>query len=182
LLQVKRRNPLDNLIADGENADSSHNIKSKETSLMVNPIHKLWLQQLPLKIELIVEHGHGTKLLRSGQLRVDCRVSEDAFFNLIKEQGLASISLIAEQKRRETMINEMKEEIKSTIGVQSIEAGIGISSPSMEQCLSRITEYINKTNNGGKLRSLAGFKVKIGKYIGFTDDGSCIIPENWDLQ
>jgi hypothetical protein len=129
-----------------------------------------------------IEHGHGTKLLRTGQLRVDARVTEQTFFDLIRDQGLASISLIAEQKRREAMINDMKEEIKSTIGVQSIEAGIGISSPTMETCLVRLTDYINKTNNGGKLRSLAGFSVKIGKYIGFTDDGCCIIPENWDLQ
>jgi len=183
LLQVKRRNPLDNLIISEKDTGSIDTINNnKETSLMVNPVHKFWLQQLPLNIELVIEHGHGTKLLRTGQLRVDARVTEQTFFDLIRDQGLASISLIAEQKRRETMINEMKEEIKSTIGVQSIEPGIGISSPMMESCLFRLTDYINKTNNGGKLRSLAGFSVKIGKYIGFTDDGSCIIPENWDLK
>ena len=184
LLQVKRRNPLDNLITSEEkDADSISTINnSKENSLMVNPVHKFWLQQLPLNIELVIEHGHGTKLLRTGQLRVDARVTEQTFFDLIRDQGLACISLIAEQKRRETMINDMKEEIKSTIGVQSIEAGIGVSSPKMETCLIRLTDYINKTNNGGKFRSLAGFSVKIGKYIGFTDDGCCIIPENWDLQ
>ena len=182
LLQVKRRNPLDDLTisGDADSIDESNN--SKETSLMVNPVHKFWLQQLPLNIELVVEHGHGTKLLRTGQLRVDARVSESSFFALIRDQGLASISLIAAEKARDTIINEMKEEIKLTIGVQSIEAGIGISSPTMENCLVRLTDYINKSNNGGKLRSLAGFSVKIGKYIGFTDDGCCIIPENWDLQ
>ena len=182
LLQVKRRNPLDDLItSEEEDADSISTINNKENSLMVNPVHKIWLQQLPLNIELVIEHGRGTKLLKTGQLRVDARVDELTFFDFIRDKGLASISLIAEQKRRETMINDMKEEIKSTIGVQSIEAGIGISSPTMETCLVRLTDYINKTK-GGKLRSLAGFNVRIGKYIGFTDDGCCIIPENWDLQ
>ena len=182
LLGIKRRNPLDNLISDHTSSNTNINANTTETSLMVNPVHKFWLQQLPLKIELVVEHGHGTKLLRSGQLRVDCRVNEETFFSLIREQGLSSISLIAEQKRRETMIDEMKEEIISSIGVKSIDAGIGISSPTYLTCLHRISDYINKTNNGGKLRSLAGFKVKIGKYIGFTDDGSCILPENWELH
>lgn len=185
LLQVERNNPLDSLIhnnSDDEKAKMSYIGETRETMLMVNPAHKFWLMQLPLNIELVIEHGHGTKLLASGQLRVDCRVKEDTFFNLIKEQGLASIKLIAEQKRRDSMIKEMQEEIINSIGINSIDPGIGISSISMENTLTRITAHINKTNHGGKLRQLNGFNVKIGKYIGLADDGSCILPENFVLQ
>jgi len=173
-IDIKRKNPLDDLLIENKNnnevnndnkSNSNSNSNIKETSLMVNPSHKFWLQQLPLKIELIIEHGHGTKLLNSGKLRVDCRAKEETIFQLIKEKGLDSISLIAEQKRRETMIHKMKEEIITSIGVQSIDAGIGISTPSMENCLIKIIEYIDKTKHGGKLRSLAGFRVKIGKVI-----------------
>lgn len=166
---IKRNNPLDDLVIEDKydsNNDNNFNYNHdnmKETSIIINPSHKVWLQQLPLKIELIIEHGHGTKLLNSGKLRLDCRAKEETIFHLIKERGLDGISLIAEQKRRETMINKMKEEIIASIGVQSIEAGIGISTPSMENCLTRIIEYIDKTKHGGKLRCLAGFRLKIGK-------------------
>jgi Domain of unknown function (DUF4461) len=67
----------------------------------------------------------------------------------------------------------------------------------MEKCLTRMCEYRvrpSSKNAGagadadaggpssvGKLRSLSGMRVKIGRYLGVSDDGCCIIPWDWEL-
>jgi Domain of unknown function (DUF4461) len=76
----------------------------------------------------------------------------------------------------------------------SIEAGVGVDLTKMEKCLTRMCEYrVSSTASAsagagsggpfsaGKLRSLSGMRVKIGRYLGVSDDGCCIIPWDWEL-
>ena len=59
-----------------------------------------FLAHLPLTIELVVEEGHGTKLLSSGELRLDCRASPGAVQELIASRCLESLELSATHKVR----------------------------------------------------------------------------------
>ena len=68
------------------------------------------------------------------------------------------------------------------LGLISIERGIGVNEDMLETCLVNIKEYIIAHSNNGKLRNLSGMKLKIGKYLGLADDGSCIIPVDWRLK
>ena len=59
----------------------------------------------------------------------------------------------------------------------------------MEGCLVRLNEYEdNSKNNGigvksvGKLRSLSGMRVIVGRYLGLDDKGQSIIPWDWTLE
>ena len=59
----------------------------------------------------------------------------------------------------------------------------------MEGCLLRLNEYEDNTKkNGiglksvGKLRSLSGMRVIIGRYLGLDDKGRCILPWDWTLE
>ena len=59
----------------------------------------------------------------------------------------------------------------------------------MEGCLNRLNEYEDVAqNNGkglksvGKLRSLSGMRVIVGKYLGLDDKGRCILPWDWTLS
>lgn len=63
----------------------------------------------------------------------------------------------------------------------------------METFLIRLNEYqledkpsqkdgSTKTKkNIGKLRSLSGMRVIVGKYLGLDDQGRCILPWDWSL-
>ena len=52
----------------------------------------------------------------------------------------------------------------------------------MESCLNRMVEYTTtRQNNYKKLSNLSGMRVKIGRYLGLSSDGSCIIPWDWEL-
>ena len=59
-----------------------------------------FLAHLPLTIHLVVEEGHGTKLLPSGELRLDCRASPSAVQELIATKCLESLELSAKHKVR----------------------------------------------------------------------------------
>ena len=59
----------------------------------------------------------------------------------------------------------------------------------MEGCLIRLNEYEDSAKkNGiglksvGKLRSLSGMRVIIGRYLGLDDKGRCILPWDWTLE
>jgi hypothetical protein len=63
----------------------------------------------------------------------------------------------------------------------------------METFLIRLNEYqvedkaaqkdgsTNTKKNIGKLRSLSGMRVIVGKYLGLDDQGRCILPWDWSL-
>ena len=57
-----------------------------------------FLAHLPLAIDLVVEEGHGTKLLPSGELRMDCRATPEAVRDLIATKCLESLELSAKHK------------------------------------------------------------------------------------
>lgn len=46
---------------------------------------------LPLEIEVRLEEGHGTRLLQSGVIRVDCRTSSEEFTDLMQSMVLREI-------------------------------------------------------------------------------------------
>ena len=59
----------------------------------------------------------------------------------------------------------------------------------MESCLLRLNEYEESNNNKenspktiGKLRSLNGMRVVVGRYLGLDDRGRCIVPWDWTLR
>jgi hypothetical protein len=43
------------------------------------------------------------------------------------------------------------------------------------------TATTTSSSKKGKLRGLSGMRVKIGRYLGLADDGSCILPWDWEL-
>ncbi len=52
----------------------------------------------------------------------------------------------------------------------------------METCLARLAACASDellSRDGARLRALTGLRVRVGKYMGLADDGTCVIP--WDL-
>lgn len=141
-----------------------------------------WVDALPLQIKITIEEGHGTRLLESGDFRVDCRASWTNIEQLIQNRIIESIEKVVDRKLLLQRLDKAKQRLCSRLKIVSIDAGVGVDDMKFEKCLSGMDAYLNQSDNrnkGNKLRGLAGVKVKIGKYLGMSDDGACILP--WNL-
>jgi hypothetical protein len=51
----------------------------------------------------------------------------------------------------------------------------------MSSCLSKAIDHVKIHPSGGKLRNLHDLKLKVGRYMGISNDGCCIIAWDWDI-
>lgn len=76
-----------------------------------------------------------------------------------------------------------RQDLEAVLCLTSLEAGPGVDEGSFESCLNRLQIYIHRaTTRGdgtGVLSGLRGLRVKIGRFLGTSDDGACVLP--WDL-
>ena len=144
-----------------------------------------WLSQLPLTIRIIVEEGHGSKFLPNGDLRIDCRAKLHTIHDLIDEHALQCIAATGDNKRLENAIILMQQSLTDQLGLRSLEPGVGVSSDMFSEFLSRTDTYLRvcalqNKGNRGILNSLFGLRVRVGKYLGLTDDGCVSLP--WGIS
>ena len=132
----------------------------------------------------LVEEGHGTKLLPTGEIRFDCRSPYSTCRALVETHILDSINRSRNQHLLNTRINDMKRFLINKYNIRSIEAGIGVTDTMLDECLVRMCDVSRGSVTGGgsghvrgdRLTSLAGFKVKIGRYLGVSDEGAVTLP------
>ena len=153
----------------------SRELHSRAEDLMINP-DIFWLQNLPLVLKIIVEEGHGTKLMPNGEFRIDCRCNFKDFLNLLKSQASLALERTSREKALAHNISILKDTLKESLRMLSIDKHIGVNNIEMYECLIRIDRHVSKTG-GGNLKALGGLKVRIAKYLGLSsDDGSVLIP------
>ena len=76
-----------------------------------------FLAHLPLTVHIVVEEGHGTKLLPSGELRLDCRASAAAVQGLIETACLDSLTLSAQHKVLSDNVDELAQTVVARLGL-----------------------------------------------------------------
>jgi hypothetical protein len=149
------------------------------TAALLNS-ESLWMSQLPLTQEIVVEYGHGSRLLAdTGEIRVDARLQADAVMRLIEQQGLLAIKTSALQKRQRYLVKQLSDELCDTLGLSSIEMGIGVTEASFFDSLQDVRDFIHDSDGEQRkrLESMRGLSIKIGMYLGFSDDGAVILPQ-----
>ena len=130
-----------------------------------------------------VEEGHGTKLLPTGEIRFDCRSPYSTCRALLETHLLESINRSKNQHLLNTRINDRKQFLIDKYNIRSIDTGIGVTDTMLDSCLVRMCDVSGGSVTGGgsghrgdRLTSLAGFKVKIGRYLGVSDEGAVTLP------
>ena len=141
-----------------------------------------WLQELPVSIRVVVEEGHGSKLLEDGDLRVDCRASRAKVESLMRASAVEALRKTAERKKTQMRIDDRKARICDRFNLISIEVGVGVSESEFDFFLSQVENYFSSLSPGavGLLGSLVGLRLRVGKYLGLADDGTPILP--WSLE
>lgn len=76
-----------------------------------------FLAHLPLTVHIVVEEGHGTKLLPSGELRLDCRASAAVVQGLIETACLDSLTLSAQHKVLSDSVDELAQTVVARLGL-----------------------------------------------------------------
>jgi len=148
-----------------------------------------WLALLPLQMDFVVEQGHGTKLLGSGSFRVDCRATSVTISNLLEAEAQEALARVVREATLQKHIEELSVALNTNVGINSMEPGVGVDKLMFYSCLERMCNHCNidPTNPAdshgtkGKLRNLLGLKVRIGRYLGLSDDGSVILPHDMDF-
>ncbi len=139
----------------------------------------LWMTQLPLVQDIVVERGHGTKILESGDLRVCATVGASAVVQLLERHGLIAIKRSALQKRQRYLVSKLSQDLCAQLGVLSITRGVGVSEAQFYDSLEDLRAFLEdptKNAESQRLYSLRGLSVRVGMYLGLGDDGSVILP------
>ena len=102
------------LQGQGQGSGQGH---ESEQGLELSDDRLSFLAHLPLTVHIVVEEGHGTKLLPSGELRLDCRASAAAVQGLIETACLDSLTLSAQHKVLSDNVDELAQTVVARLGL-----------------------------------------------------------------
>ena len=155
-----------------------------KSSALVAPTS--WLSRLPLTLTITIEEGHGTRLLPSGGLRIDCRATRPAMLVLLTDAALlhSAAQLTSDASAADAALQQLVSKLRDGLGLASLEAGVGVGSTQFAEFLRRIDDYLavqrrRSDAHRGILAALAGLRVRAGLYLGLTDDGCVNLP--WEI-
>lgn len=157
---------------------------ANKSSALVAPTS--WLSRLPLTLTITIEEGHGTRLLPSGGLRIDCRATRPAMLVLLTDTALlhSAAQLTSDASAADAALQHLVSKIRDGLGLVSLEAGVGVGSSQFSEFLRRMDAYLagqrrRSDAHRGVLAALAGLRVRAGLYLGLTDDGCVNLP--WEI-
>lgn len=140
----------------------------------------LWLTQLPLIMNIVCEHGHGSKPLPTGDIRIDARANRTQVIELLQLNAIQSIKTSALQKRQRFLVTQLRDDLVSRLQLRSLVPGIGVSEEEFFNWMELLRDALNFPERSivstSGLKSLRGLAVRVGKYLGLSDDGSVILP------
>lgn len=173
-------------LSTDKTSDSSPSNTSGETSVRGTAISTSEIQLKEVTICVVVEEGHGSKLMVSAgggaEIRLDCRIETEDLLRLITTNIDQCVTVSLNRELLTEHINRMSTEIVASLGLISIVPGVGVDAVKMESCLSRLLEFRrHNSGNWGAFRHLTGVRVLVGQYLGLADDGAFVLPWNWTL-
>ena len=156
-----------------------------ETPFALMSSDSLWLTQLPITIAVIVEDGHGSKPLNTGDIRVDAQIEQNMLIQLLEHTAMQSIKTVALQKRQQHLLRQLTDDLISRLKLRSLSPGVGVSNIEFYDWMERLRDLLNSQANDlsivPHLRCLQGLPVKVGKYLGLSDEGCVILPVDLPL-
>jgi hypothetical protein len=159
---------------DGSTGRSTRDIGDNNSLLDAS---SLWLTQLPITMSVVVESGHGSKLLRNGDFRIDSRAVASKLigeYGLLRESSFRALKTAAVTKLKHTTLNEKVDELVKLLSLQSLVKGVGVSDDQLLDFAVRVLAFISKNGDGAKkLKNLRGMDVRLGHRAGI--DGTTVI-------
>jgi hypothetical protein len=140
----------------------------------------LWLTQLPLIMNIVCEHGHGSKLLPTDDVRIDARANRAQVIELLQVNAVQSIKTSALQKRQRFLLTQLQDDFVPRLQLRSLVPGIGVSEEEFFNWMELLRDALSFPERSivstRGLKSLRGLAVRVGKYLGLSDEGSVILP------
>ena len=180
---------LINTAPHNNNNDNNNNNNNNEGSIpalqgnIVDP-GLFWISELPLELTVVVENGHGTKVLNDGLIRVDSRAPPFRLLQLLQDECENIIKHTATRQRKMALVKELSESLEKRLSLRSISAGVGVNDDDFLGFLRRVNAYIDdcerkdRKEKLNKLKSMRNQRIQAGKYVGFSNDGCVVVPFN----
>lgn len=157
------------------------------------------VETIPKTIHVIIEEGHGTKVLESGDFRVDGTCSIDDCLQLVVNNLERSLSKKTIHVETLNHIGKLSKRVVSLLGLKSIKHGVGVDNQKYLAFLQQVEMYLILKNSQyhvtsiddipevtnlrkGIFRSLQGLDVVVGHYCSIRDDGVCILQWEFDAR
>lgn len=136
----------------------------------------LWLTQLPLTLSVVVESGHGSKVLRDGTVRIDSRANPSKLIGqdgLLRSKCFDAVKDTASTMMRRKALDEKLEILVNRLNLRSLKKGIGVSDDEVLGWVLRVLDHLDHQRGQSKLRNLKGHDVRIEHRTGV--DGTTIV-------
>ena len=119
----------------------------------------LWLSELPLTVDIVVESGHGSKILPNGDIRIDSRASLATLWRLLEEStALDALKNAAISRLKQRTIDEKVKTVSKRLGLVSLAPAVGVTDDQYFHFLQRLTNHLDGTNAARGLLNLRGVR------------------------
>lgn len=143
----------------------------------------LWLSEVPLTVDIVVESGHGSKILSNGDIRIDNRAGVATLWKLLEEAtAFDALKNTAITKMKRRALNEQVQAVSGKLGLVSLTRAVGVTEDHFFHFLQRLASHIDGPNVSRALLNLRGLRVKVGHYASIDADGSVIVPHRLLLE
>ena len=144
-------------------------------------------------VELVVEEGHGSRLLPSGQIRLDARLAATEVLSLLQASALESVRLTAQHQHVFADTEALRRQLKHALRLRELGKAVGVDDTKFAEALRSIDSYLQRQNNDryyqdkgtaelrlGVFRHMQGLRLVVGHYTGLRDDGAVLLP--WSIS
>ncbi len=136
-------------------------------------------------IEVIIEQGYGTKVLESGEIRLDANLRADLLTEFISKHTSTILTNTVRNIRRRNEIELLRQRVINEVGIDSLSRGVGITDDMFEGFLRMMLFDDNNSNDINeelkqRKRAMKNYDVRVSRYLGVSDDGFILVP--WDVE
>jgi hypothetical protein len=154
------------------------------------------LDHLPNNLKIVVEDSYGSRLLETGDIRLDCGLSANRVKQMLTDRATDFIDASRRYSHQREEIESLKKALVHRLSLKDLNRGIAVDDDKFLTFLRNTNQYLEQQNsnihplhwdtsknlNRGAFADLEKLRVVVGHYSGIRDDGACLIPWNFHLN
>ena len=138
-----------------------------------------------MMIEVLIEHGYGTKVLDNGEVRLDANISTKVLTEFITNHTAKIITHTVRNIRRRNELELLRQRVLTEVGISTLSRGVGITEDMFEEFLRMMVNNNDSNDNKDtnymhRKKIMENLDVRVSKYFGVSDDGYILVP--WDVE
>ena len=170
-------------ISDSDDANQRHDINKVHVNFGNVNREKEYSKAITKQamiVEVTVEHGYGTKVLESGEVRLDANLRPSLLDEFIARHTSTILTNTVRNIRRRNELELLRQKVVQEVGIESLSRGVGITDDMFERFLRMMLDDDESRDHRQRKRAMKDFDVRVSRYLGVSDDGFILVP--WDVE